>query len=81
MVKFIRDFMNYLHQQKIRTIAVKRYVIYQQLIKFYSDLQQTTGEYNTIPACTLATQVMRMHVKTNADVKRFYKKLELAGVV
>lgn len=81
MFNFFKNFMNYLKQQKKRTIAVKRYVISQHLIKFYEDLQVTKGEYNTIPACTLAYHAMKEHVKTDADVNRFYRKLELAGVL
>lgn len=81
MFRFIRNLVSCLREQQRRTIAVKRFVINQELIKFYKDLQETTGEYNTIPPCTLAWQAMKQHVKTDADVNRFYKKLELAGVV
>ena len=73
--------MRFLQEQKKRKIAVKRYVITQQLVKFYEDLQKTKNEYNAIPACTLAYQAMRQHVKTDKDVNYFYKKLEMAGVV
>ena len=81
MFNFIKNFKRFLEEQKKRKIAVKRYVIIQQLIKFYEDLQKTKGEYNTIPACTLAYQAMKQHVKTDKDVNYFYKKLEMAGVV
>lgn len=81
MFRFFKNLVNYFREQQRRKIAVKRYVINQELIKFYKDLQETTGEYNTIPACTLAWQAMKQHIKTDADVNKFYKKLELAGVV
>lgn len=81
MFKFIKNFMNYLETQKKRTIAVKRFVITQQLVKFYEDLQASKGEYVDIPACTLAYQAMKKHVKTDKDVNRFYKKLELARLI
>ena len=81
MIDFIKKFFAYCKEQNRRKIAVKRYVINQQLVRFYEDLQETKAEYNNIPACLLAYQAMKEHVKTDADVNRFYKKLELAGVV
>lgn len=80
-MRFFKNLINYFKEQHKRSIAVKRYVIIQQLIRFYEDLQKTKGEYNTIPACTLAYQAMKQHVKTDKDVNYFYKKLEMAGVV
>lgn len=75
MFNFIRNFIGYLKEQKKRTIAVKRYVIRQHLTEFYEDLQISKGEINTIPACTLAAQIMRQVVKTDKDVERIYKNL------
>ena len=80
-MRFFKNLINYFKEQNKRSIAVKRYVINQQLVKFYEDLQQTKGEYLSIPACTLAYQAMKQHVKTDKDVNKFYRKLELAGVV
>ena len=81
MIELVKRFLSFCKEQNKRTIAVKRYVINQNLIKFYEDLQQTKGEYNSIPACILAYQAMKEHVKTDADVDRFYQKLLAAGLV
>lgn len=81
MLNIIKNFMRFCREQNRRNIAVKKYVINQQLIRFYEDLQETKGEYNAIPACCLAYQAMKEHIKTDADVNRFYKKLELARLV
>lgn len=81
MINAIKRFFEFCKEQSNRQIAVKRYVINMQLIKFYSDLQKTKGEYLNIPPCTLAHQAMKEHVKTDKDVNRFYKKLLKAGLV
>ena len=67
--------------RKRRKIAVKRFMIRQQIEKFYEDLETTKGEDLSIPAWQLANQVMRDFVKTEKDVNKFYKKMELAGLV
>lgn len=81
MINIVKRFLEFCKVQNKRKIAVKRYVINQQLIRFYEDLQITKAEYNNIPPCILAYQAMKEHVKTDADVNRFYKKLELSGVI
>ena len=81
MFNFIKDFMGYRKEQKRRTIAVKRYVIRQHLTQFYEDLQISKGEVVTIPPCTLANQIMKEVIKTDNDVNRIYKNLQIAGVI
>ena len=81
MIRLVKDFFKFCEEQHKRKIAVKRYVISQQLVRFYEDLQKSKGEYLEIPACTLAHQAMKEHVKTDKDVNRFYKRLLAAGVV
>lgn len=81
MISIIKRFFEFCKEQNYRNIAVKRYVINQQLIKFYEDLQTTKGENTNIPACILAYQAMKEHVKTDKDVNKFYKKLLAAGLV
>jgi hypothetical protein len=81
MIQFVKKFLAYCKEQEKREIAVKRYVINQQLVRFYEDLQQTKGECNNVPACVLAYQAMKEKVKTDKDVKVFYKKLLAAGLV
>ena len=81
MIKFVQNFFAYCKEQQKRKIAVKRFVINQQLVRFYEDLQKTKDEYNNIPACILAYQAMKENVKTDKDVNVFYKKLLAAGLV
>lgn len=81
MIEVVKKFLKFCKQEHDRKIAVKRYVISQKLIEFYTDLQISEGKYVDIPPCTLAYQAMRDNIKTDADVNRFYKKLELARLV
>lgn len=75
MINLVKNFFKFCKEQHKRKIAIKRYIISQELIKFYEDLQVSKGEYLNIPACILAHQAMKDHVKTDADVNRFYKKI------
>ena len=81
MINFITDFRDFLKLRKRRKIAVKKFMIRRQIEKFYEDLETTKGEELSIPAWQLANQVMRDFVKTEKDVNKFYKKMELAGLV
>lgn len=81
MINLVKNFFNFCREQNRRKIAIKRYLINQQLVKFYEDLQKTKEEYNNIPACLLAHQAMREVVKSDKDVNHFYKKLTSAGLV
>lgn len=81
MIKLVKEFLRYCKEQEKRKIAVKRYVISQQLVRFYEDLQGANGEENNIPPCVLAYQAMKEKVKTDKDVNKFYKKLLSAGLV
>ena len=81
MIDIVKRFFKFCRQEHDRKIAVKRYVISQKLIEFYKDLQISEGKYVDIPPCTLAYQAMRDNVKSDADVNRLYKKLELARLV
>lgn len=81
MFTLIRDFMDFMKIRKRRKIAVKKFMIRQRIEKFYEDLEAAKGEELTIPAWQLANQVMKDYVKTEKDVNKFYKKMELAGLV
>ena len=77
----IKDFMDFLKLRRRRKIAVKKFMIHQQIVKFYEDLETSNGDEVSIPAWQLANQAMRDFVKTDKDVNRLYKKMELAGLV
>ena len=81
MISFIRDFTDFMKLRKKRKIAVKKFMIRQHIEKFYEDLEAAKGEELKIPAWQLANQVMKDYVKTEKDVNKFYKKMELAKMI
>jgi hypothetical protein len=81
MFTLIRDFMDFMKLRKRRKIAVKKFMIRQNIEKFYKDLEAAKGEELTVPAWQITNQIMRDYVKTEKDVNKFYKKMELAGLV
>ena len=81
MIALVKNFIKYCKSQERRKIAIKRYIINQHIIRMYEDLQNSTGEYNAIPACLLAKKAMEENCKTDKDVNRLYRKLELAKAV
>lgn len=81
MISFFKDFMDFMKLRKRRKIAVKKFMIRQRLEKYYLDLEAAKGEELTIPAWQLTNQLMRDCIKTDKDVNRVYKNMELAGLV
>lgn len=79
MFNFIKDFIEAFKAMKRRKIACKRFVIHQQVTKFYQDLQDSTGNTD-IPPFVYADQAMKTFVKTDKDVNRFYKNLVKSGM-
>ena len=80
MFTLIRDFMDFMKIRKRRKIAVKKFMIHQQVTKFYEDLQESTGKAD-VPSFVYANQVIKNFIKTDKDVNKFYRKMELAGLV
>lgn len=81
MIKFVKEFFAFCKERERRRIAIMRFIVNQHVLKMYEDLQASTGEQNVIPACLLAAKAMKENCKTDKDVKRLYRKLELAKAV
>lgn len=81
MFTLIRDFTDFMKLRKKRKIAVKKFMIRQRLEKYYLDLEADKGEELTIPAWQLTNQLMRDCIKTDKDVNRIYKNMELAKMI
>ena len=79
MIKFFKEFFEFLKLKREREIRCKRFVITQAMVKFYEDLQRTKGGVD-LPPCICATNAVK-ELRTDKDVRRIYKKLLVAGLV
>ena len=79
MFRFLKDFIDYLKMKNQRRVACKRFLITQAMIKYYSDLQKTKGSVE-LPPFILAVNAVQ-ELKTDKQINRMYRKLELAGMV
>lgn len=81
MFELIRDFRDFLRLRKRRKIAVKKFMIRTRIQKFYEDLEISSGTKLTIPAWQLTSQLMRDCIKTDKDVNRVYRNMQLAKMI
>ena len=79
MLNLIKDFIEFRRLKQERVMRCKRFVVTQAMIKFYEDLQQTTGNLD-LPPFICAYNAMK-ELKTDKALNRIYRKFEMAGLV
>lgn len=79
MINLIKDFIEFRRLKHQRVMRCKRFVVTQAMIKFYEDLQQTTGNLD-LPPFICAYNAMK-ELKTDKALNRIYRKFETAGLV
>lgn len=70
VIKFIKKLIGV----KELTTAQKKAEIRGAIIKFYEDLDKTTGSVE-IPAFMRADETIKKKIKTDEDIERFYQML------
>ncbi len=79
MFELIRDFLEFRKHRENQRICCKKYLIGQAMIKYYEDLDRIHGNTD-LPPFIQAHNAMQ-ELKSNKDVNRIYRKLEMAGLV
>ena len=79
MIKLIKDFLEYRKRKENQRYCCKRFVVGQAMIKYFTDLQISTGKVD-LPPFILAHNAMK-ELRTKADVDKIYRKLSIAGLV
>jgi len=79
MLNLIKDFIEFRRLKQERVMRCKRFVVTQAMIKFYENLQQTTGNLD-LPPFICAYNAMK-ELKTDKALNRIYRKFEMAGLV
>ena len=79
MFSLIKDFIEFKKMKEERRNSCKRFVVGQAMIKYYEDLQTSTGKCD-LPPFVLAHNAMQ-ELKTPTQVNRIYRKLEMVGLV
>ena len=79
MFKLIKEFLEFRKMKHQRVVSCKRFCVMQTLIKYFTDLQNTTG-YLDLPPFIKAQNMMQT-IKTEKQLNRMYKTLELARLL
>lgn len=79
MIRFIKEFIEFLKMKQERKTACQRYMITQGMIKYYEDLQATKGTVE-LPPFILAVNAVQ-ELKTPKQINRMYKKMLAKGLV
>lgn len=79
MIRFIKEFIEFLKIKQERKTACQRYMITQAMITYYEDLQRTKGSVD-LPPFILAVDAVN-ELKTPRQINRMYKKMLAKGMV
>lgn len=79
MLNFIKDFIEFVKLKQQRRISCERFMITHALIRYFEDLQKTKGTVELPPYISAVNAVKEL--KTDRQVHKMYRKLEIAGLV
>ena len=79
MIRFIKDFIEFLKLKQERKTACQRYMVTQGMIKFFEDLQRTKGSVELPPFILAVNEVNKL--KTPRQIDKMYKRMLTKGLV
>lgn len=79
MINTIKDFIEFHRMKNKRRICCKRFMITQALIKYFTDMQISKGTVELPPYISAVNEVSKL--KTDRQINKMYRKLEVAGMV